>query len=130
MILPQRPFPQRYPMLMLIIRAWITSGLSLWLAQTNAVPVAQGGEPPDMKELTSASDRLKVGLQPDGSIVVPTNQVLRPAGTQVTFPGRPVDCILADNGRTLVVKSIQELLFIDTETAKVRQKLPLPKDPK
>src|SRR5439155_2956301 len=33
-------------------------------------------------------DRLTVGLQPDGRIVVPTNQILRPAGRQVTFPGR------------------------------------------
>ena len=30
-------------------------------------------------------DRLKVGVQPDGRIVVPTNQILRPAGTQVTL---------------------------------------------
>ena len=43
-------------------------------------------------------DRLKVGLQPDGRIVVPTNQILQPAGTQVTFPGRPVDLLL-DRGR-------------------------------
>ena len=27
-------------------------------------------------------DRLKVGLQPDGRIVVPTNQILKPAGAR------------------------------------------------
>ena len=32
-----------------------------------------------------------VGPQPDGSILVPTNQLLRPAGFQILFPGRPVD---------------------------------------
>jgi Dual specificity phosphatase, catalytic domain len=36
-----------------------------------------------------AQNDVKVGLQPDGRIIVPTNQVLKPAGTQVTFPGRP-----------------------------------------
>src|SRR5438128_6666180 len=38
-------------------------------------------------------DKLKVGLQPDGRIVVPTNQILQPAGKQVTFSGRPVDLL-------------------------------------
>ena len=44
-------------------------------------------------------DKLKVGVQPDGRIVVPTNQILQPAGKQVTFPGRPVDLLLIDEAR-------------------------------
>src|SRR5262249_32477995 len=71
-------------------------------------------------------DRLKVGLQPDGRVVVPTNQVLRPAGRQVLFPGRPVDLALIDEGRTLVVKNIKDLTFLDTSAAKVTQTLPSP----
>jgi YVTN family beta-propeller protein len=71
------------------------------------------------------SGRVRVGVQPDGSIVVPTNQVLRPAGTQVTFPGRPVDLALADEGRTLVVKNLRDLVFIDVATASVKQTLEL-----
>jgi YVTN family beta-propeller protein len=71
-------------------------------------------------------DRLKVGAQPDGRIVVPTNQVLKPAGTQVTFPGRPVDLALADRGRTLVVKNQHGLLFLDVATARVTQTLRAP----
>src|SRR6516225_1978266 len=42
------------------------------------------------------ADDFTVGLQKDGSVVVPTNQVLRPAGKQVTFPGRPVDLVLTE----------------------------------
>ncbi len=76
------------------------------------------------------SDQLRVGLQADGSIVLPTNQVLRPAGKQITFPGRPVDCALADAGRTLVVKNLRDLVFIDTATASIRQTLTLPAPPK
>jgi YVTN family beta-propeller protein len=74
--------------------------------------------------------RLKVGPQPDGSVIVPTNQVLRPAGRQIEFPGRPVDCALTDGGRTLVVKNLQDLVFIDTASGQIRQTLSLPRPPK
>jgi YVTN family beta-propeller protein len=75
-------------------------------------------------------DRLPVGVQPDGRIVVPTNQVLRPAGKQLTFPGRPVDLAFADGGDTLVVKNLRDLVFVDTKAGRVRQTLALPKSVK
>jgi YVTN family beta-propeller protein len=68
-------------------------------------------------------DRLPVGRQPDGRVVVPTNQVLTPAGKQVTFPGRPVDLALTDGGKTLVVLNLRDLVFIDVASARVRQTL-------
>ncbi|MCI0461048.1 MAG: SMP-30/gluconolactonase/LRE family protein, partial [Gemmataceae bacterium] len=68
-------------------------------------------------------DRLSVGIQPDGRIVVPTNQILKPAGKQVTFPGRPVDLALIEDGRTLVVKNMRGLVFVDLATASIRQTL-------
>jgi YVTN family beta-propeller protein len=71
-------------------------------------------------------DHLRVGVQPDGRIVVPTNQILKPAGTQVAFPGRPVDLALADGGKTLVVKNLHDLVFIDLEANRVIQTLPVP----
>ncbi len=74
-------------------------------------------------------DRLKVGLQPDGRIVVPTNQILKPAGKQVTFPGRPVDLAWADEGKTVVIKNMKNLVFLDLATAKIKQTLDLPGDP-
>src|SRR5262249_31341655 len=70
-------------------------------------------------------DRLKVGVQPDGRIVVPTNQILKPAGKQVTFPGRPVDLLLIDEGKTLVAKNMRDLVFIDPATGAIRQTLAL-----
>jgi hypothetical protein len=68
-------------------------------------------------------DRLNVGVQPDGTIVVPTNQVLKPAGEQVLFPGRPVDLLVVEDGRTLVVKNMSNLVFIDVATAAIKQTL-------
>jgi YVTN family beta-propeller protein len=75
-----------------------------------------------------ADDRpadVRVGMQPDGSVLVPTNQVLRPAGTQVTFPGRPVDLALLEDGNTLVVKNLRDLVFIDVAFGKIKQILEL-----
>jgi len=74
-------------------------------------------------------DDLKVGVQPDGRILVPTNQFLTPAGKQVTFPGRPVDLAFAEEGRTLVVKNLRSLVFIDTATGQIKQTLALPTRP-
>jgi DNA-binding beta-propeller fold protein YncE len=70
-----------------------------------------------------------VGVQPDGRVVVPTNQVLKPAGKQVTFPGRPIDLAFADDGKTLVVKNLKNLVFLDLAAAKVKQTLDVPDDP-
>src|SRR4051812_35102583 len=71
-------------------------------------------------------DKLKVGLQPDGRIIVPTNQILRPAGTQVTFAGRPVDLLPIEGMRSLVAKNMRNLVFIDPDTGAIRQTLALP----
>ena len=71
-------------------------------------------------------DTLKVGLQGDGRIVVPTNQILKPAGKEVTFPGRPVDLALAEAGQILVVKNNRNLLFLEPSNGKIRQTLALP----
>src|SRR5438067_5963477 len=71
-------------------------------------------------------DRLTVGPQPDGRVVVPTNQILQPAGGQVPFPGRPVDLVPVEDGRTLAVKNTAALTFIDLATGTVRQTLTLP----
>jgi YVTN family beta-propeller protein len=71
-------------------------------------------------------ERLKVGRQADGRIVVPTNQILRPAGKQVLFSGRPVDLAFTDDGRTLIVKNLKDLVFIDTMIGEVKQTLASP----
>jgi YVTN family beta-propeller protein len=68
-------------------------------------------------------DQLRVGLQADGRILVPTNQILKPAGKQITFPGRPVDITFTDDGTTLVVKNLRSLVFLDANTGTVKQTL-------
>ena len=70
-------------------------------------------------------NNIKVGPQPDGSILVPTNQLLRPAGFQVEFPGRPVDLALIYNKKLLVVKNRLSLDIIRIKDRTILQSLPL-----
>jgi len=72
-------------------------------------------------------DELKVGPQPDGSILVPSNQILRPAGFQVNIPGRPVDLSLSSDGKFLLVKNMKSLDLIRLSDRSIMQRLPYDK---
>ena len=45
----------------------------------------------------------KVGVQQDGSIVIPTGQTLTPAGTHIEVSDRPLGMVLSPDGRLLAV---------------------------
>ena len=64
-----------------------------------------------------------VGPQPDGSFLVPTNQLLRPAGFQIYFQGRPVDLALSPNGKLLAVLNKNSLELIRVEDRTIIQRL-------
>ena len=66
---------------------------------------------------------LHVGTQQDGSILVPSNQLLRPAGSQIYIPGRPVDIVLNSTEEYLVVKNIKSLNLIRLKDQKNLQTL-------
>jgi YVTN family beta-propeller protein len=86
----------------------------LLLANTSA------GDEVAQSEKTRESNRPdRVGPVPDGRIVVPTNQVLKPAGRQVSFPGRPNDVALSPDHRLLAVLSQKEVLSIDVESGNI-----------
>ena len=68
-------------------------------------------------------ENIKVGPQADGSILVPTNQLLRPAGFQVYFPGRPVDLALTPDKKLLVVKNRKSLDIIRIQDRTIIQSL-------
>jgi YVTN family beta-propeller protein len=70
---------------------------------------------------------LKVGPQQDGSILVPSNQLLRPAGFQIYLPGRPVDISLISNENYLLVKNMKSLDLIRLSDRTIIQSLPYDK---
>jgi len=93
-----------------------------------AVGFAQGASPRYTYE---------AGIRPDGSVVLPTDQIIRPAGRLVPFEGRPTAIAIRPDGRTAaVLKSAgsyigpgrpEHILVVDLVTARVKQRF-LPAD--
>ena len=89
--------------------------------------------------LTAPEDFLAkavVGPRGDGAYVVPTTQVVTPAGDSIEFPGRPTDIALSPDESTIVLKTTgrstmtgagADLVFIDAASKSVRQLLEMPK---
>lgn len=69
-------------------------------------------------------NQTRVGPLEDGRIVVPTNQVLSPAGRHVIVGGRPTDVALAPNGRFLAVLNLKEVLLINVESGEIISRAP------
>ncbi|MEO6182644.1 MAG: immunoglobulin domain-containing protein, partial [Verrucomicrobiota bacterium] len=59
---------------------------------------------------------IRVGQLPDGEQSVPTKQILRAAGKQIQFGGRPVDLVLSPDGKFVYIKNINNLLVVDAAT--------------
>jgi YVTN family beta-propeller protein len=78
---------------------------------------------------SSLQDRVprKLGPQPDGTILVPTNQLLSPAGLQILFPGRPTDLALSPDGNLLAVKNMRDILLVRMQDRAILQTLPMEK---
>ena len=79
-------------------------------------PQAQGGDKPSQP---------LIGRQSDGSVLVPTNQALLSAGTEITFTGRPTDLALSPNSKWLAVLNSKSLTLIDLAERKVTQEIPI-----
>ncbi len=69
---------------------------------------------------------IRVGQLPFGEQSLPTKQIVRPAGAQAQFPGRPVDLALSPDAGTVYVKNLNNLLVLDATSWAVRQTLSYP----
>ena len=67
-----------------------------------------------------------VGKQKDDSYIVPTSQIIDPAGTTISFPGRPVDLALNPDETILAVKNLKDIVFFDAVNQTLKQTLALP----
>jgi YVTN family beta-propeller protein len=100
------------------IRRWRRSSL-LWLVMFAARALAG--------ELRSDSAQVQqVGRLPDGAQSLPSEQILRVAGRRLQFSGRPVDLVLAPDGRTVFVKNMKNLLVVDAASWALSQTLNYP----
>ncbi|MCC7476032.1 MAG: bifunctional YncE family protein/alkaline phosphatase family protein [Pirellulales bacterium] len=97
-------------------------------AQTIASPSPVAGKAADDSLAGGQTGRVHIGEQHDGQIVVPTNQVLSPAGRQVIVGGRPTDVALAPDGRWLAVLNLSEVQIIEVESGKILGQAPAKKE--
>src|SRR5579871_5460782 len=65
----------------------------------------------------------QVGTNADGVYLLPTMQMIQPAGDTLTFGGRPVDLALTPDNKTLFVKYEQGILVVDAEAWKIRYQI-------
>jgi YVTN family beta-propeller protein len=105
---------------------------ALSLAPSFAAPPLLGK--PDFPRWTQEArpaDRFDAGTiwgrESSGRGLVPTNQVLTPAGRQVVFSQRANDCAVSPDGRWLAVKGHSRLLLLSMETGAVVRDAALPK---
>lgn len=68
----------------------------------------------------------KVGDRHDGGTVVPTQQLVRPAGDALYFPGGAVDLVVSRDAKAVYVKGTKALLVVDADKWTVRQELRYP----
>src|SRR4051812_25799238 len=84
------------------------------------------------EQIKSAKDKFEkkslVGKQEDGSYVVPTSQIINPAGITITFPGRPIDLALNPKESILAVKNMDNIVFFDAASQAIMQTLSIPDD--
>jgi len=75
-------------------------------------------------------DTATVGPAGPNRTVVPTNQVVRPAGMQIPLPGlRPQALALSPDGRLLAVSGkTSELVILDPATGEIRERVDLPSE--
>src|SRR5215472_310807 len=74
----------------------------------------------------------QAGLQADGSVVLPTNQTIRPAGRLIPFEGRPTAIAIRPDGRTaaalksgggyFVPGRPEHILIVDLNTGQIKQR--------
>ncbi len=72
-----------------------------------------------------AHQAARVGPLED-AVVVPTAQIIRPAGESIEFAGRPVDLALSKDGLLLLLKNHNALVVVDTASWSTVQELPFP----
>ncbi len=73
--------------------------------------------------LTSAQEVGQVGPKTNGTYLVPTMQLIKPAGDTLTFSGRAIDLALSPDGKSVFVKYDQGVLVIDPETWQIREQV-------
>ena len=82
--------------------------------------------PIDFFRVMQLQPDIQVGQLPNLEQSLPSKQILRAAGQQLQFGGRPVDLALSPDGRTVFIKNMSNLLVVDAGTWTLMQTLNYP----
>jgi autotransporter-associated beta strand protein/YVTN family beta-propeller protein len=69
---------------------------------------------------------IRVGQTVNGEQSLPSKQLLRAAGQQVQFSGRPVDLAVSPDGGTIYIKNMTSLVVVDAASWTIHQTLSFP----
>src|SRR3954470_19735585 len=107
------------------IRLFCASGI-VFVITCGQLPAKETGTaatvaapPKTVRPDSNLYDRSWVGPLSDGRVIVPTNQILSPAGRQLVVGGRPADVALSPNEQWLAVLNVNEVQLIDVESGKI-----------
>ena len=91
---------------------------------TGTVSCASGVSTPAEKTEQGHDPLRQVGRQNDGTIVLPTNRILKPAGQQVEFDGRPNGIAMSPDNTTVALlnSANNNIIVIDPTTGAIKQK--------
>jgi YVTN family beta-propeller protein len=64
-------------------------------------------------------DQSHIGPSADGRVIVPTNQILSPAGKQLIVGGRPTDVALSPDKKWLAVLNVVEVELVHVESRRI-----------
>ncbi|HVV72828.1 MAG TPA: LamG-like jellyroll fold domain-containing protein, partial [Verrucomicrobiae bacterium] len=101
---------------------WVDFGRST-TNRTLAIPVTGNSA---FYRVKQSQPDIQVGQLPLGTQSLPSKQLLRAAGQELQFSGRPVDLTLSPDGATLFIKNITSLLVVDVGSWRVVQTLNYP----
>jgi YVTN family beta-propeller protein len=97
---------------------FLATSFQLPAKQANTADAAAATSKPAQGD-SKLYDRSHVGPLAGGRVIVPTNQILSPAGRQLIVGGRPTDVALSSNGKWLAVLNVSEVQLVDVATEKI-----------
>jgi DNA-binding beta-propeller fold protein YncE len=104
----------------------LCAALYVWLLVATSTQI--GSNTAQAEGNSPASDTERVGFTDQSRAVTPVNQIITPFGRNIDLPGlRPQSLALSPDGTFFVTAGkTNELIVLDPDAAKVKQRVPLP----
>ena len=122
-----------------MLAGWLQPAIVSAMIANSVLCVAQAGkhhtgsEPAKNPDVADSQGIYQAGMRPDGSVVLPVDQVIHPVGRLIPFEGRPTALAIRPDGRTAaVLKSsgtymnssdhAEHIVIIDLSSGQIKQR--------